>query len=743
MKLNRRTMLRWLLPLGVCLGLALLLARSVWAYVEAPYALGRLIQESTHIMLVRVEKVDKEKNLIVYSKVQDIKGTHPTDTIKHNIGRGGFSPREWQTIMNWAETGKTGVFFHNGGASETCIQNYWYQAYAGGEWWNMSHAEPYLLRTFAGKPDKLATLVASMLTGQEVLTPCMVDGDKNALQLGQARVQRLRASLKIQDYNPARDFAGWGSEDFRTLAGMPGFTHISGVTRVDPLAGAIAPADFDGDGQVDFCLVGEGKTALIQNGGSSLNETALAGAAGARAAQWSDYNADGQPDLLLASPAGPLLYTNRGGGTFKNDTAGLPREAYYNVTAAAWIDADGDGHRDILFANGFHGLRLYRNLGPKPGAKQPKPALGAWSYCGPFDHAGGKGFDTVYPPEQGIDLKAKYDGKGGEKVGWQAGKFADGSVNSLAVFKPEHNTWCAVYLHRELDFGGAFDLPISLGSDDSLTVWLNGQKLLAENTSRGAAPDQNKLTLKLRPGKNDLLLKICQGDGEFAFYFAASAPAEPVAPLFEDISDRLGLGSSGAGGPPKGDHLAVADVDGDKRADILYSTGKGLLILNTPQGFRPVANSGLNYLPGRVAPVFGDYDGDGDLDLFVPQRAGAKLYRNDGAGKFSDVTSSSGLAGAMKDSTSAAWADFRGSGKLDLIVGCLKGPNRFFRNQGSGKFVDAGDELGLYQRVFNTRGVAAVDLNKDGAVDVIFNNEGQESVVLLGRPGAAKVATAP
>ena len=55
---------------------------------------------STNIVLMRVEKVDKEKNLIIYRKVHDLKGDHPTDVIKHNIGRGGFNPREWQYIMD-------------------------------------------------------------------------------------------------------------------------------------------------------------------------------------------------------------------------------------------------------------------------------------------------------------------------------------------------------------------------------------------------------------------------------------------------------------------------------------------------------------------------------------------------------------------------------------------------------------------------------------------------------------------
>ena len=78
---------------------------------------------------------------------------------------------------------------------------------------------------------------------------------------------------------------------------------------------------------------------------------------------WADYNGDGKPDLLLATPAGPRLFTNLGATQFKDATAGLPTQDYYNLTAAAWIDYDGDGKPDILLADGFRGLRLYRNLG--------------------------------------------------------------------------------------------------------------------------------------------------------------------------------------------------------------------------------------------------------------------------------------------------------------------------------------------------------------------------------------------
>ncbi|MCS6850063.1 MAG: VCBS repeat-containing protein [Gemmataceae bacterium] len=706
-------------------------------------SLGAVVQQSTHIMTMRVEKVDKEKNLIIYRKERDLKGKHPTDIIKHNIGRGGFNPREWQYIMEWAEPGKLAVFCHNGGASETCINNYWYQAYAGGDWWNMSHGEPFLLRSFAGKPEKLAAAIDDMLAGKEVIVTCMVDGNKNDLHLRQARIQRMKASLKLQDYNPKRDFVGWGGEDYRRLIGMPGFTRLATLGRFDPEAQAISSVDFDGDGQLDLCLVGAGRVALLHNGGDSFNDVSLPGVSGARAAVWADYNADGKPDLLLATPTGPRLFSNQGGGTFRDDSHLLPREPGYNLTAAAWLDYDADGKPDVLLGNGYHGLRLYRNLGRAEPAAEPI-RLGRWFLNGPWDNTDGKGFDRVYPPEEGVDLAKVYPGKNNEPAAWREAKFVDGQVNSLLnILKPEFNRWTAVYLYREITCAAPMELPVSLGSDDTLTVWLNGQKLLAENVYRGVGPDQSRLTLKLRAGKNALLLKICQGDGDWGFYFAADVKQSPVVSWrFADVSEQVGLGLEGSGGLVKGDSLSVADVNGDGRPDVLYGAGQGLLLVNTPRGFVAAKDSGIVYRPGKVGPVFGDFNHDGLPDLLVPQRGSVKLFRNDGQGRFTDVTARAGdLAQALDGAVAAAWGDIDNDGLLDVVIGCLSSPNRVFRNRGDGTFEDRTDALGLGQRSYATAALLLVDLNADGALDFVFNNEGQEAMVLLANAELARQRT--
>lgn len=187
-------------------------ASTARAYVEVPHSLGQVVQQSTHIVLMEVEKVNTEKNLIIYKKVRDLKGVHPQAQIKHNIAKAGFHPREWQTIMKWVAPGKKAIFFHNGGASETCIERYWYQAYPGGEWWNMSHAEPFLLRTYYGSPEVLADAVAAILAGREIVVTCLADGNKNELHLQKGKLQRLKASLKLQNYDARRDFVGFGGD---------------------------------------------------------------------------------------------------------------------------------------------------------------------------------------------------------------------------------------------------------------------------------------------------------------------------------------------------------------------------------------------------------------------------------------------------------------------------------------------------------------------------------------------------
>jgi hypothetical protein len=145
------------------------------AYIEAPMSLGDVINQSNMITILRVKSVDKSKSLIVYDKVEDIRGKFPTPIARHVI-TGQLRQGEVKTVLDWAEPGKTAIFFAKDGACETCIDNYWYQIYKNGEdLYGMSHGEPFLLRSYAGKAERLPPIVRGILEGREMITPAMED----------------------------------------------------------------------------------------------------------------------------------------------------------------------------------------------------------------------------------------------------------------------------------------------------------------------------------------------------------------------------------------------------------------------------------------------------------------------------------------------------------------------------------------------------------------------------------------
>ncbi|MFQ5876610.1 MAG: FG-GAP-like repeat-containing protein [Acidobacteriota bacterium] len=124
-----------------------------------------------------------------------------------------------------------------------------------------------------------------------------------------------------------------------------------------------------------------------------------------------------------------------------------------------------------------------------------------------------------------------------------------------------------------------------------------------------------------------------------------------------------------------------------------------------------------------------DNDGDPDVFLVnesgplsgeggaVPGSAArSALYRNDGNGRFVDVTESSGL-GLRGCGMGAAWGDYDGDGRLDLFVTAY-GVNRLFRNGGDGTFTDVSAIVGVGGREGFWTGVSWADYDRDGDVDL-------------------------
>ncbi len=160
---------------------------------------------------------------------------------------------------------------------------------------------------------------------------------------------------------------------------------------------------------------------------------------------------------------------------------------------------------------------------------------GDWHYIGPFDNTDNKGFDAVFPPEKGVDLTKTYTGKDGQQVAWTNFKdFQIGHIVDLKLFK--QSDACVIYLYHEIDVDKATALPVSLGSDDSIKVWLNGEGLVSDDAVRPAAPDQDQATLKLKPGKNQLLIKVGNIAGGWEVYVAPELPLSWPAKVRDQLA---------------------------------------------------------------------------------------------------------------------------------------------------------------------------------------------------------------
>ncbi len=135
-----------------------------------------------------------------------------------------------------------------------------------------------------------------------------------------------------------------------------------------------------------------------------------------------------------------------------------------------------------------------------------------WHLAGPFEAESGKvAFETAYPPETAVDLTAKYND---DKIAWASRpKFNDGKSHRL------DGTNCATYLYRTIDAPSPRRATFRLGSDDGIKMWVNGQEVLAHDVQRTVAPDQERVTVDLQQGKNEILLKVVNYGSRHEFYF--------------------------------------------------------------------------------------------------------------------------------------------------------------------------------------------------------------------------------
>ena len=338
----------------------------------------------------------------------------------------------------------------------------------------------------------------------------------------------------------------------------------------------------------------------------------------ARGMAWGDFDNDGDLDLYLSNWASAnRLYQNNGSGAFTEIGSSAGVNDSGNGTGVAWGDFDNDGDLDLYLANDSgQASRLYQNNGN-----------GTFTDVGASVGANATGWGVVwgdYNSDGHLDLyvsaaQSQLYRNNGSGTFTEVG--ASVGVNSGGGPGP---TW------GDYDNDGDLDLYVARNS----TNWLY------RNNGNGT---------------------------------------------FTEVGTSAGVNDSGIGhGAAWGDY----DNDGDLDLHLSNVGGPTRVYQNNGNGtFTDVRASVGVSSESEVGVAWGDYDNDGGIDLYVTNQGGASggphwLYRNNGDGTFTEVAASSGANGSGHGA-GVAWGDYDNDGDLDLYVGHVGSANLLYRNNGN------------------------------------------------------------
>lgn len=212
-----------------------------------------------------------------------------------------------------------------------------------------------------------------------------------------------------------------------------------------------------------------------------------------------------------------LLSTLTGDPEFRGDAVDLMLARGHVAREAG----DEEGARDLYraaYAAARERDRIERTaralgrVGEKIDVTREMGFVTRWSLIGPFHAPETSGFAIAFPPEESVDLAARFVGKDNAELLWTGHETNDrlGQTNLIRAIGDVGEA--VAYAHAVLESPRKRTALVLCGADDNITIWLNGERVFArEQWLNGTRPDRFRAPANLRAGRNELLVKICQG----------------------------------------------------------------------------------------------------------------------------------------------------------------------------------------------------------------------------------------
>ena len=416
--------------------------------------------------------------------------------------------------------------------------------------------------------------------------------------------------------------------DFRNVAAKAGLTHAfpngglkSKQNIIETTGSGVAFIDYDNDGLLDIFLIsGPGGTNRMyrnMGGGRFADVTAqlhLTHTGWGQGVCAGDYDNDGFTDLYVTYWGQNVLYRNRAGKYFEEVTApaNLRQDRVRYNTGCAFLDYDNDGHLDLFVSNY---LKFDPATNPKPGDNPYCWYRGIPVSCGP------RGLP--------FDRNILYRNNGN-------GTFTDVSAAS-GIAAPAQNYSLGV-LTGDFNNDGKMDIYVACDQTPSILYINQGDGTFQEEALlRGAAMDENG--------------KALSGMGATAADYDGNGWLDIFRSNFSDERETLYRNNR----------------DGDFE-DATQSAGmnRNTRFVGWGCGFLDIDNDGWKDLLLVNGHVFPEVE---RLNIDVHYQDRAILYRNNGGGKFTDISESSGPGIVERHSArGAAFGDFDNDGAVEVIV---------------------------------------------------------------------------